>query len=148
MSDSNNSDEVIIDAADSMSKVLTREALEGAEVASWKIKAHPHPIAIIDKTFIALMLIPFAFYGFSADSTDQNDGGFIQDMSLCGAGWIIFFWFIARKKTVFNYTFTEDGGHVEYWQHYARIMPYFFKGVAITAFVAILTMIAIQPSAI
>lgn len=60
----------------------------------------------------------------------------------------LYLWWIGRKKTVWNYTISSEGGYVEYWEDYFGNTKYFFRGLAIFAVVCILTMIAIAPGLI
>ncbi|WP_426142193.1 hypothetical protein [Pseudomonas sp. DWP3-1-2] len=147
MSDRENADEVSLDAIDSTSKVLTREALEGAEIAGWTIKAHPYPMRLVDQVFGAFCLVPIGFYAYINAYGEESSRGLYQGSCIFVLILLLFFWLvIARKKMIYSYILTEDGAHVEDWQDYASFTPYIFKGIAITFFVAVLTMIAMEPS--
>ncbi|WP_341522011.1 hypothetical protein AABC73_00575 [Pseudomonas sp. G.S.17] len=147
MSDSENVDEVRL-ATDSTSKVLTREALEGAEITGWMVKAHPHPMRMIDIALGMMTSIPVGFFlAGLLFYEDEAEGNFIASQSAFPMLLLLFLWLVvARKKTIYSYILTEDGAHVEDWQDYASFTPYIFKGIAITFFVAVLTMIAMEPS--
>ncbi|EPJ81841.1 hypothetical protein CFII64_16616 [Pseudomonas sp. CFII64] len=148
MSDSENANEVSLDSTDSMSRVLTRKAFKGAEIASWMVKAHPHPMRAIDLALGAMTSIPVGFFlAGLLFYEDEAEGNFIASQSAFPMLLLLFLWLVvARKKTIYSYILTEDGAHVEDWQDYASFTPYIFKGIAITFFVAVLTMIAMEPS--
>ncbi|WP_426114980.1 hypothetical protein [Pseudomonas sp. DSP3-2-2] len=115
---------------------------------SWKIKAHPHPMRLIDIALGMLTSIPVGFFlAGLLFYEDAAEGNFIASQSAFPMLLLLFLWLVvARKKTIYSYILTEDGAHVEDWQDYASFTPYIFKGIAITFFVAILTMIAMEPS--
>ena len=57
----------------------------------------------------------------------------------------LFFWWIARKKTVWNYNITSKGGDVEFWEDYFKCTKYVFKGLSILAIVCVITAVSIAP---
>ncbi|WP_426142188.1 hypothetical protein [Pseudomonas sp. DWP3-1-2] len=130
----------------STSEVIS-DPLEGSAVMSWTIKAHPYPMRLVDQVFGAFCLVPIGFYAYINAYGEESSRGLYQGPSIFVLILLLFFWLvIARKKTIYSYILTEDGAHVEDWQDYASFTPYIFKGIAITFFVAVLTMIAMEPS--
>ncbi|WP_341522014.1 hypothetical protein AABC73_00590 [Pseudomonas sp. G.S.17] len=147
MSDSENADEVSLNANESKSELITRENLNGAKITEWTIKAHPYPMRLVDQVFGAFCLVPIGFYAYINAYGEESSRGLYQGSCIFVLILLLFFWLvIARKKTIYSYILTEDGAHVEDWQDYASFTPYIFKGIAITFFVAVLTMIAMEPS--
>jgi len=123
------------------------EPFQGAEVMAWRIKAHPHPMRIVDMTFGGFVLIFFSYFLYGEFYESESDREFTRITSVCSMCFVLLFWLVvARKKTVYNYVITHAGGWVEYWQHYWVYTPYVFKGISVFFFVAVLTMILIEPS--
>ncbi|WP_426142190.1 hypothetical protein [Pseudomonas sp. DWP3-1-2] len=145
MSDRENADEVSLDATDSTSKVLTREALEGAEIASWKIKAHPYPIYPVDIMFGFMGFLTTIFYLYGEFHENESTREFITGVSSFGSLFVLYLYIGFRKKTVFSYIISESGGKVERWLDYSKYTGHIFKGIAIIFFFAVLTMISIDP---
>src|SRR5690606_13316068 len=93
------------------------------------------------------VLIFFSYFLYGEFYESESDRGSTRVSSICGMCFILFFWLVvARKKTVYHYVITHTGGRVEYWQHYWVYTPYVFKAISIFLFVAVLTMISIEPS--
>jgi hypothetical protein len=59
-----------------------------------------------------------------------------------------FFWWIGRKKTVWDYKVSSKGGFVEFWEDYFQCTKYFFRGLAVFATVCVLAMMVIAPDLI
>jgi hypothetical protein len=117
---------------------------------AWEIKAYPHPTLPMD---IGMAVLGFFFCGFLVcEGVFYSEESTRHVMSL--TGWVglaitIFFWItVVRQKTVYSYRFTESGCEVEYWLNLPKSGSVFFKGFAIFAFIAILSMISIDPSLI
>ena len=147
MSDSENADNVSLDANERKSELMTRENLNGAKITGWTIKAHPHPMRLVDQVFGAFCFVPIGFYAYIDAYGEERSRGLYQGSCIFVLILLLFFWLvIARKKTIYSYILTQDGVHVEDWQDYASFTPYIFKGIAITFFVAVLTMVAMEPS--
>jgi len=129
------------------SEVTSDPPLDSA-MMRWKIKAHPHPMRMIDIALGMMTSIPVGFFlAGLLFYEDEAEGNFIASQSAFPMLLLLFLWLVvARKKTIYSYILTEDGAHVEDWQDYASFTPYIFKGIAITFFVAVLTMIAMEPS--
>jgi len=128
------------------SQVIPLEEQEGAALLSWKIKAHPYPIYPVDIMFGVMGFMNAIFYLYGEFHENESIREFITGVS--GFGYLILLYFFIgfRKKTVFNYVISENGGKVERWMDYSKYTGHIFKGIAIIFFVAVLTMISIDPS--
>lgn len=115
----------------------------------WRIKAHPRRTISIDIALGTIVLITSCIYLwillFMEDSSIRD---FFKVTATAFPLFFIFFWWIVRKKTVWNYTISSEGGFVEFWEDYFQATKYFFKGLAIFAIVCVVTMIAIAPGLI
>jgi hypothetical protein len=123
--------------------------LERPSLMEWRVKAHPHRTFPIDAglgSFTAIGICIFLWIQlFMADSAIRDFFKYIIIIVPLQMG---FFWWVARKKTVWNYTFSSEGGFVEFWEDYFQATKYFFKGLAVFAIVCVITMVAIAPGLI
>ena len=118
------------------------------QLMKWKIKAQRNytiPLERILGTLIALSSLVYLWIYFTNHSPARD---LYTTMATTPPLFLSYFWWIVRKKTVWNYTISSGGGYVEYWEDYFGSTKYFFKGLAIFAVVCILTMIAIAPGLI
>jgi hypothetical protein len=119
------------------------------ELMSWSIKAHaqwmfPVDVALGFLTGAALSVCLWVHFVMEdAARRDFSKGPTIFALLLS-----LFFWWIARKKTVWNYNITSKGGGVEFWEDYFKYTKYVFKGIAILAFVCVIAAISIVPGMI
>jgi hypothetical protein len=115
----------------------------------WRIKAHSHWMLPGDLAFGSVAVMAWCIYLWILLFMDESS---IRD-SLTRSATALpmfssFFWWAARKKTVWNYTISSEGGFVEFWEDYFQTTKYFFKGLAVFAIVCVITMIAIAPGLI
>jgi len=140
------------------SSTVDEPAFKAAAIASiakaptlmaWRIKAHSHRIFPVDAGFGSLAAVAWCIYLwiliFMEDSSTRD---FFKVTTTILPLQMSFYWWIARKKTVWNYTISSEGGFVEFWEDYFQNTKYFFRGLAIFAVVCIITMIAIAPGMI
>jgi hypothetical protein len=123
--------------------------VKAPSIMKWRIKAHPRRTFSIDLALGSLTAITMCIYLwivlFMEDSSTRD---FFKVTATAFPLFFIFFWWIVRKKTVWNYTITSKGGFVEFWEDYFQRTKYFFRGLAIFAVVCVVTMIAIAPGLI
>lgn len=115
----------------------------------WRIKAHSHWIFPADVGFGSLALIGWSIYlwiYFFMEESLTREFFVVSGTSFPLVGTLV--WLGARKKTVWNYTISSEGGFVEFWEDYFQATKYFFKGLAVFAIVCVITMIAIAPGLI
>jgi hypothetical protein len=115
----------------------------------WRIKAHSHWIFPADVGFGSLALIGWGIYlwiYFFMEESLTREFFVVSGTSFPLVGTLV--WWGARKKTVWNYTISSEGGFVEFWEDYFQATKYFFKGLAVFAIVCVITMIAIAPGLI
>jgi hypothetical protein len=140
------------------SSTVDEPALKAAAIASiakaptlmaWRIKAHSHWMLPGDLAFGSLAVVTWCAYLWVFLFMDESP---TRDFFLVSgsSGPLVagFVWWGVRKKTVWNYTISSEGGFVEFWEDYFQNTKYFFRGLAIFAVVCIITMIAIAPGMI
>ena len=123
--------------------------VKGHRLMEWKIKARPHPTFTIDVALGSMILIALCVHLwiiFLMDESVARD--FFKTGFIIFPLGFIFFWWIARKKTVWNYTISTEGGFVEFWEDYFQGTKYFFRGLAVFAIVCVLAMMVIAPDLI
>jgi hypothetical protein len=116
---------------------------------AWRIKAHSHRTFPIDAglgSLTAIGVCIFLWVQLFMDDSSTRD--FFKSIVIIVPLQMGFYWWVARKKTVWNYTISSEGGFVEFWEDYFQNTKYFFRGLAIFAAVCIITMIAIAPGLI
>lgn len=115
----------------------------------WKIKAHSHWMLPGDLAFGSVAVMAWCIYLwillFMDDSSTRDS---LTRSATALPMFASFFWWGARKKTVWNYTISSEGGFIEFWEDYFQTTKYFFKGLAVFAIVCVITMIAIAPGLI
>jgi len=115
----------------------------------WKIKAHPHWMFPTDVALgfgaVAFLSVCLWVHFFVEDASSRD---FFKGPTVFALLLWLFFWCVARKKTVWNYKITSEGGYVEFWEDYFKYTKYVFKGIAVLVAVSLLAMISIAPGMI
>jgi hypothetical protein len=115
----------------------------------WRITAHSNWIFPVDAGLGSLTMVAVCVYlwiiFFMEDSSTRD---FFKVTTAIAPIQMSFFWWVARKKTVWNYKISTQGGHVEYWEDYFKYSKYVFRGLGVFAVVCILTLISIAPGMI
>jgi hypothetical protein len=123
--------------------------VKAPSIMAWKIKAHPRRTRSIDIALGTLVAITSCIYLwivlFMEDSSQRD---FFKVTATAFPLFFIFFWWIVRKKNIWNYTISSEGGFVEFWEDYFQNTKYFSRVLAVFAVVCIITMIAIAPGLI
>ncbi|MBC3951041.1 hypothetical protein [Pseudomonas folii] len=123
--------------------------IEALPIMEWKIKAHSHWIFPVDAGLGSLTTGAMCLYlwiiFFMEDSSTRD---FFKVTTAIAPIQMGFYWWIARKKTVWNYKISTKGGHVEYWEDYFQYSRCVFVGLAIIAIVCVLAMVSIAPGMI
>ena len=123
--------------------------VKAPSIMEWRIKAHSHWMLPGDLAFGSLAFITWCIYLWIL--VFMEDSSLRDSLTVSATALPMFssyFWWGARKKTVWNYTISSEGGFVEFWEDYFQNTKYFFRGLAIFAVVCIITMIAIAPGLI
>ncbi|WP_397451465.1 hypothetical protein [Pseudomonas sp. NA-150] len=129
-------------------KEHVRPVLEGKTLMRWTIKAHPHPMHLVDITMGVATLLPISLivYGYFFQPLGDNDDSLVYTgvIVLCCC---LFLWIRgARQKTVFNYRITDQGGEVESWPDYPENMGAFFKWLSGISLFVVVCLIAVDPA--
>lgn len=116
----------------------------------WKVRAHARPTLPADIGMGVLFVIPIILFAYGWQG-DVSDGA--RETLISGGIISVFIYsylwsFGVRQKTVFEYHVNELGGSMACQLYYPKYAGRFFKGLAIFAFIAILSMISIDPSLI
>lgn len=118
-------------------------------IMNWRIKAHPHRTFSVDVGLGSMTAIASSLYlwilFFMEDSSTRD---FFKVTTAIAPLQMGFFWWVARKKNVWNYKISSVGGFVEWWEDYFENTKYFFRGAALFSIVCIITMISIAPGMI
>lgn len=133
--------------------VLKTEAIasvvEEPLLMEWEINAHSNWMLLVDAWLGSLTVAAACLYlwivFFMEDSPTRD---FFKSNHYYCTDPNGFFWWVARKKTVWNYKISTVGGHVEYWEDYFKYSKYVFRGLGVFAVVCILTLISIAPGMI
>ncbi|WP_426142192.1 hypothetical protein [Pseudomonas sp. DWP3-1-2] len=129
----------------SLPELPISQSLQEEEIMKWTIKAHPHLVFPVDAMFgvFGFMVGMVYLYGqyHESETFRESTTGSCVFVSLL----LIYFYIGARKKTVFNYRITKNGGDVEYWLDHSKYTGHAFKGIAVLSFVVILTLVALDP---
>lgn len=115
-------------------------------IMDWRIKAHPHRTFSVDVGLGSMTAIASTVYLwilFFMEESSTRD--FFKVTTAIAPLQMGFFWWVARKKTVWNYKISSVGGFVEWWEDYFENTKYFFRGIALFAIVCIFIMISIAP---
>lgn len=117
------------------------------ELIQWEIKAHAHPVILMDAGMAVLGFIPLMFFLYGCFFHENENTRYIfTDIPIFGMMLVFIMWIgIARQKTFYSYRVTEKGGEVKYWLHFPKCSGWIFKGIAIFALVTVLALIAIMP---
>ncbi|WP_141230182.1 hypothetical protein [Pseudomonas sp. Irchel 3A5] len=133
-----------------LNKVVESEVGVHNAVVAWTIKAYPQPTLPMDIGMAVLAFFSGLFFLYGRFVyEDEHTKHLVVNSGVVGVVIVFILWIaVVRQKTVYSYRFTESGCEVEYWLNFPKSGSLFFKGLAIFALIAILSMISIDPSLI
>lgn len=133
-----------------LNKVVESESGVHKALVAWTIKAYPQPTLPMDIGMAVLALLSGLFFLYGRFVyEDEHATHLVVNTGVVGMVIVFILWVaVVRQKTVYSYRFTESGCEVESWLSFPKSGSVFFKGLAIFAFIAILSIVSIDPSLI